>query len=267
MTRSLITGCSATVVLALLATTAAVAQNPNAVPADPSPYPQHSRTRPAPVVVTPGPYLGPVAAPSDAIILFDGHSLSEWRSADSTKDDAGWKVENGDIVVAPGTGDIVTRRSFGDVQLHIEWSAPNPPRGEDQDRGNSGVFLMRTYEVQVLDSYHAATYPDGQAASIYGQYPPLVNAMRPPGDWQVYDIVFYRPHFDAGGKVTAPARLTVFHNGILVQDDMIVLGPTTNSRRSAYSVHPDRLPIELQDHGHPVRFRDIWIRELTEHGN
>ena len=245
----------------------AVAQNPNPIPKDPSQYPQHSRTRPAPAVVTPGPYLGPVAAPSDAIVLFDGKSLSEWRSADSTKGDAKWKVENGDIVIAPGSGDIATRRTFGDVQLHVEWSAPNPPHGEDQDRGNSGVFLMSTYEVQVLDSYRAATYPDGQAAAIYGQYPPLVNAMRPPGEWQVYDIVFHRPHFDAAGKVTTPARLTVIHNGILVQDDMTVIGPTSNSRRSPYTAHADRLPIELQDHGHPVRFRNIWVRELPEHGN
>ena len=238
------------------------AQNPNPIPKDPSQYPQHSRTRPAPVVVTPGPYIGPVAAPSDAIVLFDGKSLSEWRAADTTKGAARWKIENGDIVIAPGTGDIATKRAFGDAQLHIEWSAPNPPKGEDQDRGNSGIFLMQTYEVQVLDSYHAATYPDGMAGSIYGQYPPLVNAMRPPGEWQVYDIVFHRPHFDASGKVTTPARLTVFHNGILVQDDMTVIGPTTNSRRAPYTAHADKLSIELQDHGHPVRFRNIWIREL-----
>jgi len=252
--------------IGILATLAvpAVAQNPNPIPKDPSQYPQHSRTRPAPVVVTPGPYAGPVPAPSDAIVLFDGKSLSEWRSADTTKGDAKWQIENGDMVVAPLTGAISTRRAFGDVQLHVEWSAPNPPKGEDQDRGNSGVFLMKTYEVQVLDSYHAATYPDGQAAAIYGQYPPLVNAMRPPGDWQVYDIIFHRPHFDASGKLTQPARLTVFHNGILVQDDMAVLGPTSNGRRSAYSAHADKLPIELQDHGHPVRFRNIWIRALNE---
>jgi Domain of Unknown Function (DUF1080) len=244
-----------------------VAQNPNPAPTDPSSYPQHSRTRLAPVVVTPGPYLGPVAPPSDAIVLFDGHSLSEWRSADTTKGAANWKVENGDIVIAPGTGDIATRRTFGDVQLHVEWAAPNPPRGEDQDRGNSGVFLMSTYEVQVLDSYHAATYPDGQAAAIYGQYPPLVNAMRPPGEWQVYDIVFHRPHFDASGKITTPARMTILHNGILVQDNMTVIGPTTNSHRAPYAAHPDRMPLQLQDHGHPVRFRNIWIRELPASGN
>jgi hypothetical protein len=245
---------------------AAQAQNPNPVPKDPSPWKQHAMDRPAPPVVTPGPYVGPVAPPSDAIVLFDGRSLAEWRAADTTKGDARWTIENGAMVVAAGTGDIATRRKFGDVQLHIEWSAPNPPHGTSQDRGNSGVFLMSTYEIQVLDSYHASTYPDGQAAAIYGQFPPLVNAMRPPGEWQVYDIVFHRPHFDAGGVVTAPARVTVFHNGIIVQDDVTILGPTTNGHRTAYSAHPDRLPLQLQDHGHPVRYRNIWVRELPEHG-
>lgn len=248
-------------------TAPAHAQNPNPVPRDPSPYPQHSRTRPAPAVVTPGPYLGPVAPPSDAMVLFDGKSLSEWRASDTTKGDAKWTIDHGDIVIAAGAGDIATRRSFGDVQLHIEWSAPNPPRGEDQDHGNSGVFLMKTYELQVLDSYHSATYPDGQAAAIYGEFPPLVNAMRPPGEWQVYDIVFHRPHFDATGKLITPARETVFHNGILVQDDVALIGPTTNGHRTAYAAHADRLPISLQDHGHPVRYRNIWVRELPEHGD
>jgi hypothetical protein len=207
-----------------------------------------------------------VAPPSDAIVLFDGRSLSEWRAADTTRGDAKWNLDQGAMVVAPATGDIATRRRFGDMQLHIEWSAPSPAVGTGQDRGNSGVFLMSTYEIQVLDSYHAATYPDGQAAAIYGEFPPLVNAMRPPGEWQVYDIVFHRPHFDATGLVTAPARVTVFHNGILVQDDVTILGPTTNGRRTAYTAHPDRMPIQLQDHGHRVRYRNIWVRELPEHG-
>lgn len=253
-----------TVTLAFTMTAALSAQtpNPNPVPGDPSPYPQHSRTRPAPPVVTPGPYQGPEAPPSDAIVLFDGKDLNGWHSVDSTTRPAKWKVENGDIVVAPGTGDIATNRGFGDMQLHIEWSAPNPPKGEDQDRGNSGVFLMSTYEIQVLDSYHSATYPDGQAGAVYGEYPPLVNATRPPGQWQVYDIIFHRPHFDASGKVTEPARVTVLHNGILVQDNVTILGPTTNGHRSAYLAHPDLMPLELQDHHHPVRYRNIWVREL-----
>ncbi|MES1260033.1 MAG: DUF1080 domain-containing protein [Gemmatimonadota bacterium] len=215
--------------------------------------------------MTPGPYVGPVAAPSDAIVLFDGKSLSEWRSGPKNDQAAKWTIDNGSMLVAAGTGSLTTARAFGDMQLHIEWMSPNPPKGTDQDRGNSGVFLMSTYEIQVLDSYNAATYPDGQAGSIYGQYPPLVNPVRPPGEWQVYDIVFHRPHFDATGKVTTPARVTVFLNGIVVQDDMTILGPTTNSRRSAYEAHADKLPLQLQDHGHPVRFRNIWVRELPEH--
>lgn len=261
---------TATPVLALLlfgGAVAATAQNPNPVPKDPSPWPQHSLTRPKPPVVTPGPYLGPVAPPSDAIVLFDGKSLDQWRAADTTKGDAAWRIEDGAMVVAAGKGDIATRRKFGDMQLHIEWSTPNPPRGESQDRGNSGVFLMSTYEVQVLDSWHADTYADGQAAAIYGEFPPLVNASRPPGEWQVYDIVFHRPHFDAGGRVTSPARATVFHNGVLVQDDQVILGPTTNGHRTAYTAHADRLPLQLQDHSHPVRYRNIWIRELEDAGH
>jgi hypothetical protein len=251
--------------LSLAAASTLGAQNPNPIPKDPSQYPQHSRTRPAPVVVTPGPYLGPVAPPSDAIVLFDGKSLAEWRSGDKGDMPPKWTIDNGSILVAPGTGSLTTARAFGDIQLHIEWMAPNPPKGTDQDRGNSGVFLMSTYEIQVLDSYNSATYPDGQAGSIYGQYPPLVNPARPPGEWQTYDIVFHRPHFDGSGKVTAPGRVTVIFNGIVVQDDMTILGPTTNGHRSAYSAHADRMPLQLQDHEHPVRFRNIWVRELPEH--
>ncbi len=254
-------------ILVTLAASTALAQNPNPVPKDPSQYPQHSRTRPAPVVVTPGPYLGPVPPPSDAVVLFDGKSLAEWRSGAKGDQPAKWTIDNGTILVAPGTGSLTSARSFGDMQLHIEWMAPNPPKGTDQDRGNSGVFLMSTYEIQVLDSYNAATYPDGQAGAIYGQYPPLVNPVRPPGEWQVYDIVFHRPHFDAAGKITAPARVTVFLNGIVVQDDMAILGPTTNGHRSAYSAHADKMPLQLQDHEHPVRFRNIWVRELPEQAN
>ncbi len=243
---------------------AAQKPNPNPVPKDPSPWPQHSRTRPMAPVVTPGPYRGPEAPPSDAIVLFNGKNLDGWRATDSTKGAAPWKVVDGDIVIAPGTGDISTTRGFGDMQLHIEWSAPTPPIGEDQDRGNSGVFLMSTYEIQVLDSYHSKTYADGQAGAVYGEYPPLVNVNRPPGDWQVYDIIFHRPHFDANGKVTEPARVTVIQNGVLIQDNVTILGPTTNGRRSAYLAHPDRMPLELQDHNHPVRYRNIWVRELKD---
>jgi hypothetical protein len=242
------------------------AQNPNPVPADPSQWPQHSRTRPAPAVVTPAPYLGPLGAPSDAVVLFDGTSLDQWRSGDKGDQPARWTIVDGAIQVAPGTGSLTSVRTFGDMQLHIEWMAPAPPRGEDQDRGNSGVFLMSSFEIQVLDSYHSATYPDGQAGSIYGEFPPLVNASRPPGEWQTYDIFFHRPHFDAVGRVTVPARVTVIHNGVLVQDNVTILGPTTNGHRTAYSALPDRMPLQLQDHEHPVRYRNIWIRDLGDSG-
>ena len=169
---------------------------------------------------------------------------------------ARWKAEHGYIEVAPGSGDLVTTRSFGDCQLHLEWAAPSPPRGEGQERGNSGVFLMEHYEVQILDSYRSRTYADGQAAAVYGQFPPLVNASRAPGEWQEYDIVFHRPRFDGVGKLVSPARMTVFHNRVLVQDDVELVGATAHGRRATYSVHPDRLPLLLQDHGKPVRLSE-----------
>lgn len=224
------------------------------------PWPQHSRERPAPPVVKPAPPAPPVAAPADAIVLFDGTTLAKWSGVDSGP--ARWRIVDGAFEVVAGTGTLLTREAFGDVQVHVEWMAPNPPRGTDQDRGNSGVFLMGKYELQVLDSYNNATYPDGQAGSIYGQFPPLVNASRPPGEWQTYDIVFHRPHFDAAGKLVSPARFTVLHNGILVQDNIELVGPTSNQRRAPYEAHADRLPISLQDHGHPVRFRNVWARKL-----
>jgi 2-keto-4-pentenoate hydratase/2-oxohepta-3-ene-1,7-dioic acid hydratase in catechol pathway len=225
-------------------------------------FPMHSMTRPKPPVINPGPGGPPVPAPSDAIVLFDGKSLANWRTADSAKGPAKWKVENGYMEVVRGTGSIETAQGYGDAHLHVEWSAPNPPTGSGQNRGNSGVFLMSTYEVQVLDSYRNDTYADGQAGAVYGQFPPLVNAMRPPGEWQVYDIVFRAPRFSPTGAVTSPARMTVFHNGVLVQDNVSLLGPTSNQRRDPYVAHADRLPVMLQDHGDPVRFRNIWIREL-----
>ena len=228
-------------------------------------WPQHSMDRPQPPVVHVG-AIAPVPPPSDAIVLFDGKSLANWRVADSTHNGgpAKWKVANGYMEGVPGSGSIETRRPFGDVQLHIEWRAPTPPKGEGQERGNSGVIFMGNYECQVLDSYKNVTYPDGQAAAIYGQFPPLVNASRPPGEWQMYDIVFHAPRFDAGGRVLAPARMTVFHNGVLVQDDRSLLGPTHHNERAPYTAHPDKLPLLLQDHGTPVRYRNVWIRELPD---
>ncbi|MHB1864336.1 MAG: 3-keto-disaccharide hydrolase [Gemmatimonadaceae bacterium] len=225
-------------------------------------WPQHSMDRPQPPVVDPGPYVAERGRPADAVVLFDGHDLSQWR--DDKGGPAKWTLGNGYFQVAPGTGTMRTAQAFGDVQLHIEWRAPTPARGEGQERGNSGVFLQGLYEVQVLDSYHSTTYPDGQAGSIYGQFPPLVNPARPPGQWNVYDIIFHRPRFDASGAVTAPARFTVFMNGVLVQDNVALSGPTANKVRPPYEKTLDRLPLGLQDHGDLVRYRNIWIRELPD---
>lgn len=232
-------------------------------PPDLGPWPQHSLDRPKPPVVDPGtgsPAAEAAPPPSDAVVLFDGRDASGWvdRNGAPTK----WTVENGALVVAPGTGDAFSRQAFGDCQLHIEWSPPTPPRGDGQERGNSGVLIMGRYEIQVLDSYDNVTYADGQAGAVYGQYPPLVNASRPPGEWQSYDIVWHRPRFDDEGRVVQPARVTVLQNGVLVQDDVVLTGPTSHGQRPPYEKHPDRLPLELQDHGNRTRFRNVWVRDL-----
>jgi Domain of Unknown Function (DUF1080) len=228
-------------------------------------YAIHDRDRPLPPVVDPGTSSTQSTAgrpPSDAIVLFDGKDLSQWRMRDGSA--AKWKLGSGYFEVIPKTGQLYTRRAFGDCQLHVEFAEPDPPRGVDQDRGNSGVFLQDLYEVQVLDSYHSRTYADGQAAAIYGQFPPLVNAARAPGEWQSYDIIFHGPRFDAKGGLTRPAHMTVLHNGVLVQDDAQLSGPTAHRRRPPYVAGPEKLPLSLQDHDHPVRYRNIWIRELAE---
>lgn len=224
----------------------------------------HDPNRPVPPVITPGTASTqdkPGRAPSDATVLFDGNDLSRWVGEGGKP--AQWKVENGYVEVAAKTGPISTRDSFGDCQLHVEFSEPSPGVGESQERGNSGVFLMGLYEIQVLDSYENKTYADGQASAVYGQYPPLVNASRPPAQWQTYDIIFHRPHFN-DDKVTRPARVTVLHNGVLVQDNVELTGPTAHGERPPYKPGPDKLPLQLQDHGNPVRYRNIWIRELHE---
>jgi hypothetical protein len=219
-------------------------------------------TRPKPPVVQPLPLPLPAPVPEDAVVLFGGSDLSAWQRPNGG--DAPWTVENGYFQVAPGSGTIQTKQGFGDVQLHVEWASPNPPRGTGQDRGNSGIFLMGRYEVQVLDSYQADTYADGQASAIYGQYPPLANVARAPGEWQAYDIYFRRPRFGPDGALLEPARITVVHNGILVQNNEEILGPTSWMQYSPYSAHGDEAPIQLQDHGHPVRYRNIWVRRLAE---
>jgi hypothetical protein len=225
------------------------------------PCAQHARDCPAPPIVRVAAAGTAAPIPSDAVLLFGGQDLSKWASEDAGP--AKWTVRDGYGDVAAGTGAIPSVQGFGDVQLHVEWASPNPPKGSDQDRGNSGVFLMGRYEVQVLDSFGSVTYPDGQAGAVYGQYPPLVNASRPPGEWQSYDIVFHRPHFNADGTLQRPATLTVLHNGVLVQDHVTLTGPTGHQRRPPYAMHADRLPLSLQDHAHPVRFRNIWVRELN----
>jgi len=223
----------------------------------------HDPNRPLPAVINPGTAStqdAPGKPPSDAVVLFDGKDLSKWAHKDGSA--AKWKVENGYFEVVPKTGYIYTREAFGDCQLHVEFAEPSPAKGESQDRGNSGVFLQGLYETQVLDSYQSKTYADGQAGAIYGQYPPLVNASRPPGQWQAYDIVFRGPRFDKDGKLLRPARETVFHNGVLVQDNVELSGPTAHGERPPYKAHAEKLPLALQDHNHPVRYRNIWICEL-----
>lgn len=217
--------------------------------------------RPWPPVVTPGggPGAAPSEAPSDAIVLFDGEDLSEWTGGDG---DAAWKLVDGAMEVN-GTGALTTRRELGDVQLHLEFATPAEVRGSSQGRGNSGVFFMTRYEVQILDSHDNPTYPDGQCAALYGQHPPAVNACRPPGEWQSYDVVFRAPRF-RDGELVSPASVTVFHNGVLVHDRREFLGATTHRALPRYEPHAPKGPIRLQDHGNPVRFRNVWVRELED---
>jgi hypothetical protein len=193
--------------------------------------------------------------PSDAIVLFDGKDLSAWEGADQ------WKVEDGNMIC--GKGVVRSKQKFGDCQVHIEWSAPTPPKGTSQGRGNSGIFLMGIYEMQILDSFNNETYFDGQAAAIYKQTPPMVNAMRAPGQWNVYEIAWTAPRFNEDGSLKSPAYITAFHNGALVLNHFELLGDTPFNRPPQYKMHDPVGPIALQDHGNPVRFRNIWVRELA----
>jgi hypothetical protein len=227
---------------------------------------RHDINRPKPKVVTPG--AKPGQAPSNAIVLFDGKDLSAWvnkKSGGKPK----WKVKGGFVEVAGigKDGDIETKQAFGDFQLHIEWASPAVANKAKQGRGNSGVFPMGLYELQVLDSYKSETYADGQAGAVYGQYPPLFNVCRKPGQWQSYDIIFHRPRFNKNGRLKKPGRITALHNGVLIQDNVEILGPTKDKVRKGYTTHVDKLPISLQDHKNPVRYRNIWVVELCEKAN
>ena len=229
----------------------------------------HDGLRPQPKVVTPGtastPEL-PGKAPSDAVVLFDGTNLDKWKAGNGKP--SGWTLADGAMSVPKqGTengGDIISKDEFGDCQLHVEWSEPTPPKGDSQGRGNSGVFMMGRYEMQVLDCYNNPTYADGATGSVYGQYPPLVNPVRPPGEWQTYDIIWTAPRFK-DGKLESPAFVTTFVNGVIVQNHTELWGDTPHQKVGKYTPHGEKGPIKLQDHGAPVRFRNIWVRELKPH--
>ena len=213
---------------------------------------------PRPKVVDPGPAAErPAPIPADAVVLFDGHDMSAWQNGDD------WKVADG--VVTVGKGQIVSKQGFGDCQVHVEFRLPSPATGKGQGRGNSGVFLMGKYEIQVLDSFEDGsdgplTYPDGQCGALYKQRPPAVNACRKPGEWQSYDILFTRPRFAADGTLNKPGRVSVLHNGIAIHSDTVILGETFWHQPPGYQQHPDALPLAIQDHGNPVQFRSIWVR-------
>ncbi|NND35216.1 MAG: DUF1080 domain-containing protein [Saprospiraceae bacterium] len=243
------------------------------------PWLETEQWEPVPAVVTPGVYT---SAPDDAIILFDGQDLNSWHKPkygygarmDEVESIVKWKLEHpensapewtvksGALIVKPGGGAIETNQAFGDCQLHIEWLAPEDPGKKDQGYSNSGVFLMGLYEIQILNSYENKTYANGQAGSMYKQHIPLVNASRPPGEWQSYDIVFMAPKFNNDGSLQSPATITAFHNGVLIQNHAILKGPCVYIGEPYYFAHPEKLPLLLQDHGDKVRFRNIWIREL-----
>jgi hypothetical protein len=223
----------------------------------------HDGLRPQPTVVTPGTFSTPEkpgAPPSDAVVLFDGTDLSKWKSGKGGGP-AAWKVHDGYMEVTAKTGDILTKDEFGDCQLHAEFCEPNPPSGNGQGRGNSGIFFFGMYEIQVLDCYNNPSYADGMTGCVYGQYPPLVNACRKPGEWQVYDIVWTAPRFK-DGKLESPAYVTILLNGVVVQNHAQLLGPTGHKSRPPYTAHGPKGPLKLQDHGNPVRYRNIWVRPL-----
>jgi hypothetical protein len=224
-------------------------------------YPVHDMARPQPPKVwLPGDRCGTGHAPHDAIILFDGSGLGSWVGGGGKP--AGWTVQDGVLAVKPGAGDIQTKEGFGDVQMHIEWMIPEGTKCDGQKGCNSGVFFMGMYELQILNSNGNETYPDGMAGALYGQYPPMVNACLPLGQWNTYDIIFRAPRFKTDGSLESPAYMTVIFNGVVVQDHVAMLGRTAHAARAAYAAHDAKGPIRLQDHGDPIRFRNIWARNL-----
>lgn len=223
----------------------------------------HDPDRPQPAVITPGTFStqeAPGQAPSDAIVLFDGKDTAQWQ--DKKGEPSAWKIENGEMISTKGS-DLISKQEFGDIQLHLEFCLPTPAGEVGQKRNNSGVFFMGKFELQILDCYGSKTYPDGQTAALYGQRPPLVNACRAPGQWQTYDVTFTVPHFDKDGNVTQPAYITVFHNGVIVQNHVPYLWPSVHKTLSKYTPMPATGPLKLQDHNNPVRFRNIWVRPLA----
>lgn len=230
-----------------------------------SEYVVHDPCRPQPDVVDPGEpaFKRP---PSDATVLLDAACLAEEMALEAWEHPDGggaaeWNVTDDYVEVEPETGPIRTTEEFGDAQIHLEWSVPTEVEGEDQEPGNSGVFLASQYEIQILDSYENVTYADGHAGAVYGQYPPLVNASRPQGEWQTYDIIWTAPRF-SNGELESPAEVTLLWNGVVVQNNVELIGPVAHRDIADYEPHPPEQPLELQDHGQPVRFRNIWYRSL-----
>jgi 3-keto-disaccharide hydrolase/uncharacterized protein DUF3471 len=222
----------------------------------------HDMNRPRPQAIEPLEQTLPAPAPKNAVILFNGNDFSNWTGKNNS--DVKWKLENGYMEIVPGTGAITSKEKFGDVFLHVEWASPDEPNRKGQDRGNSGIFFMNQYEMQVLDSYQADTYADGQAGAVYGQAPPRFNACKPRGQWNAYDIFFRRPRFSADSTLISPARITVLHNGIPIQDNEEYKGPTSWLKYLPYKAHADKMPISLQEHNCKVRYRNIWAIPLPE---
>jgi len=224
------------------------------------PWHVHDPARPHPRVVTPA--SAPGGAPSDAIVLFDGKDLSKWVQRRRGQEvEPRWRLTDGYMEAVRNSGDLYTREKFGDCQLHVEWASPAEVRGSSQSRGNSGVYVMSRYEIQVLDAWNNPTYADGQAGAIYGQWPPLVNPPRPPGEWNTYEILFEAPRFE-DGKLKRPAYVTVIYNGVMVHHHKEIMGPTVYRQLAHYAPQPEEDSLELQDHGNPVRYRNIWIRRI-----